>query len=72
METMTTNNDFDPLEDVVAKAHDICNELLLFEAIEMEESEVRLVLEKNSILDPNIQERYLTLVRTYDKSTGKD
>ncbi len=69
---MTTNNDFDPLEDVVAKAHDICNELLLFEAIEMEESEVRLVLEKNSILDPNIQERYLTLVRTYDKSTGKD
>ena len=38
-------NEFDILEEIVAKAHRICNQLFLFEAIEMEEDEVRLFLE---------------------------
>lgn len=65
------NNDYDILEDVVARAHDICDRLLLFEAIDMDEWEVRLVLENNNVCDPALQERYLGLVGEYEKNTGK-
>ena len=69
---MIINNDFEALEDVVAEAHDICNQLLLFEAIEMEESELREILEQNNVHDPAVQDRYFRLVKEYDRTTGKD
>jgi hypothetical protein len=68
---MITNNGSDDLENVVAKAHDICNRILLFEAVEMDEWEVRLVLESNDISDPALQDRYLRLVKEYDRNTGR-
>ncbi len=71
METMIANNDYDVLEDVVCQAHDICNGLLLFEAVGMEEWEVRLVLDSNNVTEPEIQDKYLSLVKEYDKNTGR-
>jgi hypothetical protein len=68
---MTKDNDFDVLEEVVAKAHKICNRILLFEAIEMEENEVRLFLDCNQISDHEVQDRYLGFVRQYAKKTGR-
>jgi hypothetical protein len=38
---MKENNGFDVLEKVVSDAHDICNNIILFEALEMNEDEVR-------------------------------
>jgi DNA repair photolyase len=67
---MTKDNDFDGLEKIVAKAHAICNKMLLFEAIEMEEDEVRLFLACNHVADPQLQERYLEFVRQYAEETG--
>ncbi len=72
MVTTTMDSDFDILDDVVSKAHDICNELLLFEAISLDEREVRLVLEKNNVHDPVLQQRYLALVKEYDKTTSRN
>jgi hypothetical protein len=66
---MTEDNDFDILEEVVAEAHKICNHMLLFEAIEMEEDEVRLFLACNAVTDHQMQERYICLVRLYAENT---
>ena len=71
MEIMTKDSDFDVLEEVVAKAHKICNRILLFEAIEMEEDEVRLFLDCNQISDHEVQDRYLGFVRQYAEKTGR-
>lgn len=71
METMIANNDYDVLEDVVSQAHDICNGLLLFEAVGMEEREVRLVLDSNNVTEPATQDKYLSLVKEYDRKTGR-
>jgi len=60
----------DPLEVVVDRAHGICNEMLLFEAIPMDEDEIRLVLDTNHLTDEAIQNTYLQLVREYDRQTG--
>jgi hypothetical protein len=68
---MTKDNDFDVLEEIVAKAHAICNKMLLFEAIEMKEDEVRLFLACNHVSDPQLQERYLGFVRQYAEETGR-
>jgi hypothetical protein len=68
---MTKDNDCDVLDEVVAKAHEICNRILLFEAIEMEENEVRLFLNCNQVSDHQLQERYLGLVRQYAEETGR-
>jgi hypothetical protein len=43
------NSGVDMLEEVVTKAHNICDQILLFEAIEMEEDEVRLFLDCNCV-----------------------
>lgn len=67
---MTKDSDFNVLEEVVAKAHKICNRILLFEAIEMEEDEVRLFLDCNQVSDHQVQQRYLDLVRQYSEKTG--
>ena len=63
-------NDFDILEEIVAKAHRICNQLFLFEAIEMEEDEVRFFLDCNHVSDNKVQNAYLALVREYDEKTS--
>ena len=68
---MIKDNDFDMLEEVVAKAHKICSRILLFEAIEMEEDEVRLFLDCNQISDHEVQDRYLGFVRQYAEKTGR-
>ena len=67
---MIKNSDYDVLEEVVAKAHQICNQLLLFEAIEMEEDEVRLFLDCNHVSDDAVQNAYLELVREYNEKTS--
>jgi hypothetical protein len=67
---MTNDNDFDVLEEVVAKAHKICNRILLFEAIEMEEDELRLFLDCNQVSDHVVQDRYLGFVRQYAEKTS--
>ena len=64
------NNGFDALEELVDRAHGICDGLLLFEAVEMEASEVISVLEQNHVFDPVLQERYLGIVKEYDQNTG--
>ncbi len=43
----------------------ICNSLLLFEALEMDESEVRLTLEKNAVTDLHQQNMYLEYMDLY-------
>jgi hypothetical protein len=58
------------LEDVVTKAHNICNQIMLFEAIEMEEDEVRLFLDCNHVSDSEKQNAYLYLVREYNELTS--
>jgi hypothetical protein len=67
---MTKNNDVDQLEGVVARAHQICNQLFLFEAIDMEEDEVRLFLDCNHVSDNDVQNTYLALIREYDEKTS--
>jgi len=69
---MTVNNDYDILDEVVAKAHDICNQIMLFEAVDMEEDEVRLFLDCNNVSDSKRQEAYLDLVREYDEHTSRN
>jgi hypothetical protein len=66
---MTEDNGFDILEEVVAEAHKICNQILLFEAMDMEEDEVRLFLDCNAVTDHQMQERYIRLVRLYAENT---
>lgn len=67
---MIENSDSDMLEDVVTKAHNICNQIMLFEAIEMEEEEVRLFLDYNHVSDSEKQDAYLYLVREYNELTS--
>ena len=67
---MTKNSDYDVLEEIVAKAHQICNRIFLFEAVGMEEDEIRLFLDCNHVSDNDVQNDYLTLVREYDKKTS--
>jgi hypothetical protein len=45
MAAMIENNGFDGLEWVVTEAHGICNQILLFEALEMNENEVRKIID---------------------------
>ena len=59
-----------PLEKIVARAHKICNQILLFEAIGMEEDEVRLFLDCNHVSDQQTQDEYLHLVRLYEEKTS--
>jgi hypothetical protein len=67
---MIENSDSDMLEEVVIKAHNICNQIMLFEAIEMEEEEVRLFLDCNHVSDNERQDAYLNLVREYNELTS--
>jgi hypothetical protein len=64
---MITSNCYNTSKNVVGTAHDICNGLLLFDAVNMEEWEVRLVLESNNVVDMAVQDRYLDLVKEYEK-----
>jgi hypothetical protein len=64
------NNGVDVLETVVAKAHNICNHILLFEAVDMEEDEIRLFLNCNHVSNQNLQNIYLDLVKEYDEMTS--
>jgi hypothetical protein len=70
MAAMTENNSFDQLENVISDAHDICDRILLFEALEMNEDEVRLFLYRNHVSDQKIQDMYLGFVRQYDRMTS--
>ena len=60
----------DSLEVIVDKAHEICNELLLFAAISMKDDEIRRFLNSHQITKKHHQEIYLYLVREYDRHTG--
>jgi hypothetical protein len=73
MAIITENTDCDGLERVVVKAHDICNEILLFKAVDMGEDQVRVLLDRNHVSDHDeMQEAYLELIREYDaKTSGK-
>lgn len=70
METTTENSEGNSIETIVDMAYQICDKLLLFEATSMEEEEIRFFLECNKITDQKIQDRYLYLVRNYDRETG--
>jgi hypothetical protein len=69
-ETMIENNDSDLLEEVVSKAHRICDRILLCEAVEMKDDEVRLFLSCNCVSGNETQDAYLDLVRKYDAITS--
>jgi hypothetical protein len=71
LENTIKNNDCDILDEVVDKAHKICSLLLLFEAVDMEEDEVRLFLDCNHVSDYQMQNAYLDLVREYDVKTSR-
>jgi hypothetical protein len=71
LEIMTKSNDFDELEEIVAKAHEICNTILLFEAVEMEEEKVRMFLDYHLISNLEVQDRYLELVEKYAENTSR-
>jgi hypothetical protein len=58
------------IEMIVNEAHEICGDLLLFEAISMQKPEIELFLDSHNITDKEIQTRYLHLVEKYDRSTG--
>jgi hypothetical protein len=70
LETMIENNDSDLLEEVVSKAHKICDRILLCEAVEMKDDEVRLFLSCNRVSGNEAQDAYLDLVRKYDTITS--
>jgi hypothetical protein len=70
MQVKIDNLTVDPIEVVVDRAHGICNQMLLFEAISMDEDEIRLVLGTHHLTDETIQNTYLQLVREYDRQTG--
>ena len=71
MAIITENIDSDGLERVVDKAHDIFNEILLFEAVDMGEDQVRVLLDRNHVSDHEMQEAYLELIREYDAKTSR-
>jgi hypothetical protein len=68
---MVENNSADIFEDIFEKAHKICNRILLFEAIEMDEDEIRLFLSCNHVSKQEMQDAYLGLVREYDDMTSQ-
>jgi hypothetical protein len=67
---MTNSSITDELGSVVEKARKICNRIMLFEAVQMEESEVRLFLDCNHVSNNTIQNDYLELVRKYGRVTN--
>ena len=71
MAIITENIDSDGLERVVDKAHDIFNEILLFEAVDMGDDQVRVLLDRNHVSDHEMQEAYLELIREYDAKTSR-
>ncbi len=64
------NANVDPIEAIVDKAYEICNEMLLIDAIFLEEDEIRLFLETHKISDNETQNRFLHLVDKYNNITG--
>ena len=66
---MIKNNDYDVREEIVFRAHQIFDKMLLFEVNEMKEDKVRSSLESNNMSDHDTQDTYLGLVREYDEKT---
>ena len=64
------NANVDPIEAIADKAYEICNKMLLFEALFLREDEIRLFLEAHNISDTEMQNRYLHLVDKYNTITG--
>ncbi len=59
----------DRLETIVHEAHEICDNIMLYEAICMDEKELRQCLTRYKVLDKEKQDKYLELARRYDKET---
>ncbi len=55
----------DLLEFAITAAHEICNEKLLFETVEMDDKDIRLFLIQNQITSVSLQSRYLDCLRMY-------
>jgi hypothetical protein len=70
MEINTESTTGDSIETIVDMAYQICDKLLLFEASSMKENEIRFFLECNKITEREIQDKYINLVRNYDRETG--
>jgi hypothetical protein len=70
MEVKNECKSLNSLSKVIEKAHAICSKILLFEAVGMEEGEVRFFLGCNHVPDHEKQNAYLELVREYDKKTS--
>jgi hypothetical protein len=70
MEIVTANTTGDSIEAIVDMAYQICDKLLLFEASSMKENEIRFFLECNKITERETQDKYINLVRNYDRETG--
>jgi len=64
------NINMDSLEMVVDRAHGICDKILLFEAISIDEEEIRFFLDTHHLTDEAIQNTYIHLVKEYDRQTG--
>ncbi len=58
----------DMLEAAISGAHEICNEKLVFETVEMDDEDVRLFLIQNQITSNNLHGRYLNYLEMYKDS----
>ncbi len=55
----------DQMEAAISGAHEICNEKLVFETVEMDEEDIRLFLIQNQITSKNLHGRYLNYLEMY-------
>ena len=53
------------IDIAIRGAHNISNKLFLFEAAAMSESEIRRFLEKNGIVERDLQNQYIEFVHMY-------
>ena len=68
---MSERNNLRTLENLIEKAHKICSEMFLSEAVELDEDDVRLFLYCNRVTNHKLQDEYLEIVREYDMISGK-
>ena len=60
----------DSLEIIIDEAHIICDQILLFETLTMEEDTIRHLLTYHHVSDLETQRKYLDLVERYNQATG--
>ena len=62
----------DILANIREKAHTICSKIVLCEAIEMDENEIRFFLACNHVSNCKVQDAYLRFVREYDAMIARE